>query len=85
MVALCVTVESPLTIFLSKDKIFRVIKFEEHDGKEGIPAKRIRESFSRMYIFTLVDDRGQEIEIALDLDDWDIVYFTMGDLEQLIQ
>jgi len=85
VVALCVTVEPPLKIFLSKDKIFRVISFEGYDGKEGIPTKRIRESFSRMYVFTLVDDRGQEIEIAFDLDDWDIVYFSMGDLEQLIQ
>jgi hypothetical protein len=85
VVALCVTVEPPLKIYLSKGKIFRVIKFEEYDGKEGTPTKRIRESFNRMYVFTLVDDRGQEIEIALDLDDLNVVFFTMGDLEQIIQ
>ena len=65
--------------------VSRVISFEEYDGREGIPTKRIRESLSRIYVFTLVDDRGQEIEIAFDLDDLDIVYFTMGDLEQLVQ
>ena len=38
-----------------------------------------------MYVFTLVDDRGQEIDIALDLDDESVLYFTMSDLGQLIQ
>ena len=85
VVALCMTEEAPLRIYLDKGKIYRVIKFEEYDGKKGIPVKRIRESFSRMYVYTLMDDRGQEIEIALDLDDESVVYFTMGDLCQLIQ
>ncbi len=85
VVALCMTEEPPLRIYLSKDKIYRIVKFEECDGREGIPYKRIRESITRMYVFTLVDDRGQEIDFALDLDDESIVYFTFGDLEQLIQ
>jgi hypothetical protein len=85
VVALCLTKEAPLRIYLNKGKIYRVIKFEEYESGKGIPYKKIRESITRSYVYTLVDDRGQEIDFALDLDDESIVYFTMGDLEQLIQ
>jgi hypothetical protein len=85
VVALVLTEAAPLRVYLDKGKIYRVIKFEEYDGKKAIPSKRIRENFNRMYVFTLMDDRGQEIDIALDLDDENVVYFAMSDLGQLIQ
>ena len=85
VVALCLTVAPPLRVYLNQGKIYRVIKFEEYESGKGVPYKRIRESAARSYVYTLVDDRGQEIDIALDLDDWEVVYFTMGDLGQLIQ
>lgn len=85
VLALCVTVDFPPTLYMSKDKIYRVVKYEEYDGKENIVAKRIRDSFARMYAFTLVDDRGEELKLAFDLDDSNVVFLTSGDLEQIIQ
>jgi len=85
VIALCVTVDFPPTFYMSKDKIYRVIKYEEYDGLEGIATKRIRESISRMYTFTLVDDRGEDVKFAFDLDDWTVVFLTSGDLEQIRQ
>ena len=83
VIALCVTVDFPPTFYMSKDKIYRVLEHEEYDGREGIATKRIRESFSRMYTFTLVDDRGEDMKFAFDLDDVSVVFFTSGDLEQV--
>ena len=85
VIALCVTVDFPPTFYMSKDKIYRVVEYEEYDGREGIAAKRIRESISRMYAFTLVDDRGEDMKFVFDLDDWTVVFLTSGDLEQIRQ
>jgi len=85
VIALCVTVDFPPMFYMSRDKIYRVVKCEEYDGREGPAFKRIRDSIARMDVFTLVDDRGEELKFAFDLDDSDVVFFTMGDLEQLIQ
>ena len=83
VIALCVTVDFPPTFYMSKDKIYRIMEYEEYDGQEGIAAKRIRESTARMYTFTLVDDRGEDKKFAFDLDDVSVVFFTSGDLEQV--
>jgi hypothetical protein len=83
VIALCVTVDFPPTFYMSKDKVYRVMKYEEYDGRDGIAAKRIRESTARIYTFTLVDDRGEDMKFAFDLDDTGVVFFTSGDLEQV--
>jgi len=85
VIALCVTVDFPPAFYMSKDKVYRVVKYEEYDGRDGIAAKRIRDSTARMYTFSLVDDRGEDMDFAFDLDDWTVVFFTSGDLEQIRQ
>ena len=67
VVALVLTEAAPLRVYLDKGKIYRVIKFEEYEDGKGISFKRIRESTTRSYVYTLLDDRGQEIDLALDL------------------
>jgi len=85
IVVLCSTVEFPPSIYMSRDKVYRVAGCEEYEGQEKMACKRIREGIERMFTFSLIDDRGEEIQIGFDLDDYDIVFFTLGDLEQLIQ
>ncbi len=74
----------PPPLYLRYDKLYRVLSCRSHSPEDEVWEKTLSKSNgSRMYVFTIRDDAQEIFEIALDLDDAGIHYFTRSDLEQL--
>lgn len=74
----------PPPLYLRYNKLYRVLDCRPYDSDEEIWSKPPASgSDGRMHVFTFRDDAQEIFEIALDLDDTGIHYFTRSDLEQV--
>jgi hypothetical protein len=74
----------PPPLYLRHHKLYRILNCRAYSSGEGVPSKTTNSgSESRMHAFTFRDDAQEIFEIALDLDDTGIHYFTRRDLEQV--
>ncbi len=78
------SVQIPPFFYIRHDKLYRMLGFRSYSQEEEIPSKPIKSGGGgRMYVFKFRDDAQEIFEIALDLDDADIHFFTKADLEQV--
>ncbi len=74
----------PPFLYLRYDKLYRVRSCRPHSAEDEVWEKSpLSGDGSRMYVFQVRDDAQEIFEIALDLDDGGIRYFTRSDLEQI--
>ena len=74
----------PPPFYLRYDKVYRVLKSRLDSLEEEVWTKPPASGEGgRMHVFTIRDDAQEIFEIALDLDDAGIHYFTHSDLEQV--
>ena len=81
--ALILTTNAPPQLLMSKNKIYKVISCERYNNHR-VWTKYIRNSQERMYKFQFKRDDGEVQEVAFDLDDQSIVFFTADELKNLI-
>ena len=82
IVAFSLVVESPSELPIKRNKIYRIISKEKHNG-ELIWKKVIRgDNISRVYQFSFYCEDGYDEKIALDLDDGGVIFYTEEDLVQ---
>lgn len=62
-------------------KVYLVSGVEKRSG-DDVWTKLIRDEESRLWIFSIRDDGGSELKVALDLDDPEINFLTRDDLEE---
>lgn len=72
----------PPSLYLRYNKLYRVLNHHTYSPGEKLPCKTINSS-GRMHVFTFRDDAEEIFEIALDLDDAGVHYFTRCDLKQI--
>lgn len=82
IVAFLIINDVPPPLLMSKAKIYRVLSVDKY-GEQKVWNKSIREDKERMFIFTFKRDDGEEQELALDLDDDSVIFFTRAELEQI--
>lgn len=73
----------PPTLYLRYDKLYRVLDCRPHLPEDEVWAKPPPDGGGRIYVFSVRDDAQEVSEIALDLDDAGVHYFTRSDLEQI--
>lgn len=74
----------PPEFYLRYDKLYRVLNCRPYLLGDEVPLKpSAGGGEGRMHVFTFRDDAQEIFEIALDLDDAGIHYFTKNDLEQV--
>ena len=74
----------PPPLYLRYDKLYRVLNCRPYSPEEEIWSKPpARDDGGRMCVFAIRDEAQEIFEIALDLDDAGIHYFTHSDLEQV--
>ena len=74
----------PPPLYLRYDKLYRVLNCRLYTGDEEVWSKPpVSGRAGRMHVFAFRDDAQEMFEIALDLDDAGIHYFTRSDLEQI--
>ncbi len=72
----------PAPELITKNKVYKVIRVEKYQNQK-VWKKSIRQSSDRMFVFSFLDDGGNPVSFALDLDDEAIFLFTEKDLLQL--
>lgn len=80
MFAFLVNDKVPPNFPLSQNKMYKVFK----DDIEKYFQKAIREDIERVFVFEFVDDNDKKNNIALDLDDDSVLFFTTESLSQII-
>lgn len=74
----------PPPLYLRYDKLYRVLSCRVYSPEEEVWTKPPSSGGEgRMHVFRFRDDAQEIFEIALDLDDAGIHYFTKNDLEQV--
>ncbi len=74
----------PPPLYLRYDKLYRVLSCRAYnEDEETLSKPTANGGEGRMYVFTFRDDAQEIFEIALDLDDAGIHYFTRRDLDQV--
>lgn len=68
---------------LSPQKLYRVRAVRTWDPRHPVPRKVYRNEFERVRVLTLVDDDGQTVPLAFDLDDPDLTFFYGWHLAQI--
>jgi len=76
-------VDNPISMAIRPKRIYIVNEIKKFSSEE-MWAKPIRDDDSRMRVFNIKNDRGDGIEIALDLDDPDVMFLTRDDVEQFL-
>jgi hypothetical protein len=80
--ALLFPVPMPPPELLTKNKLYKIISVEKYQDQK-VWEKAIRQSKERMFVFKILDDVGNQVSFAFDLDDTAVLFFTQGDLVQL--
>lgn len=74
---------SGLSLTLQKLYLVRRIRPWEPSMEGSVLRKTFPREHPRLQVLTLTDDEGQELELAVDLDDPDLVFYYDWHLEQL--
>jgi hypothetical protein len=69
---------------LEPNKVYIVRQVVKRCGDE-VWQKPVRDDDSRLWIFSIKDDKSEEIRIGLDLDDPDLNFLTREELSQIMQ
>jgi hypothetical protein len=80
--ALCLLANVPPELLLTRHKLYRVL-FVDVCKEEGIWKKCIRQSRTRLFLFTLVNDDNTPQHFGFDLDDPEVLFFTHQDVAHL--
>ena len=70
-------------LMMTPGKIYRVTACQKYEDQD-VWVKKIREQEDRVFIFSFTSDDGESQQLALDLDDEEVVFFTRERLSQLI-
>lgn len=73
----------PVELMVTPDKIYRVLACRKYDDQD-IWAKMIRQKSERVFVFEFIGDDGKPVQLALDIDDKEVAFFTKDHLSQLI-
>ena len=68
---------------LRANRVYLVHSVSKQCG-DDIFCKAIRENDARLWVFTVRDDRGESLSLALDLDDPELNFLTRTDLVQFL-
>jgi len=72
IVGIVFTKPSPPTLSLTPMRFYKVVACTKYAGQK-VWRYMIRKSVDRMMVFTLIDDAKEKLDIALDLDDQDVL------------
>jgi hypothetical protein len=72
----------PPPLLLTQNKLYKIISVEKFRDQE-VWKKAIRQSNDRMFVFEFLDDGGNTVSFAFDLDDTAVFFLTQKDLQQL--
>ena len=75
--------ELPPGLAVRTNRVYLVQSLRKQCG-EDIFCKAIREDDTRLWVFTFRDDRGESLNLALDLDDPELNFLTRADLVQFL-
>ncbi len=79
IVGVVFTRPGPPTIQLGPLKFYKIRQTEKYTHQK-VWKKKIRDTASRLYVFTFLDDSNVSVRFALDLDDKEIFFLTQKDL-----
>jgi hypothetical protein len=77
--ALCVLVETPPNMLLTKERLYRVLSIEPCRDQD-VWTRRIRDDNARLFLFTVTNDEGLEQRFGFDLDDPEVLFLSRQDL-----
>ena len=83
VVALQPLTSPPEALAISRGTLYRVYAWKRYEGEEA-PRKDYPGPPERFMLFTINDDRGDRVQIACHLDDFDVHYLTMNNLLVLL-
>ena len=69
----------PSAELFGQNKLYQIIKVEK-SRDQTVWKKAIRQSNDRMFVFKILDDFGNPVSFAFDLDNTVVLFFTRWDL-----
>lgn len=73
----------PGSLALSPQKLYQVSSLEPYRAEPEVVRKPYRSETEQVRVVSLLDDDGQPVRLAVDLDDPDVTYYYDWHLEQL--
>lgn len=83
VVALQALTYPPEALAMTRGTVYRVYAWKRYEG-EQVPRKDYEGPPERFVLFTINDDRGERVQLACHLDDFDVHFFTMHGLRMLL-
>lgn len=74
----------PLPLMMTPHKVYRVLSCSKLKGQK-VWMKNIRDEVDRLFVFKFKRDDGELQEVALDLDDDSVLFFTNRELAQFTE
>ncbi len=78
--AFFITEEYPSYLGCTRNRVYPVLDWAWLQQQRSVYRKQIRDDEGRMVVFTFRRDDGQQIEMALDLDDEEVGFITRQDI-----
>jgi hypothetical protein len=85
IVGLIILEEVPPPLLMSKGKIYKVLSYRKYKDEDKVWKKIIRDEKHRMYVFSIKRDDGEINELALDLDDLNLLFITKDEIRNIVK
>ncbi|NUQ01956.1 MAG: hypothetical protein HUU35_19085 [Armatimonadetes bacterium] len=84
IVAVQLSAPMPSVVALSPQKLYRVSNVAPFDSATDVALKPFRHETDQVRVFSLLDDDGKPLRLAVDLDDPEVNYYYAWHLEQFM-